>query len=82
MVSERIKMNSNLGLFCNQYFWRTRQQQEIDYIEDSNGSLQAFEFKYSKTKPAYFSKTFTEQYHPTITVTINTENHHDFINKS
>ncbi len=82
MVSERVKMNANLGLFCNQYFWRTRQQQEIDYIEDSDGSLKAYEFKYSKSKPSNFSKTFTDEYHPTVTTTINTENYHDFLTVS
>ncbi|MDP8299593.1 MAG: ATP-binding protein [Candidatus Tantalella remota] len=45
MISERIKRNSNLGIRKNVYFWRTHQQKEIDYIEESGGKLEGFEFK-------------------------------------
>ena len=52
------------GVSANRYFWRNQQQQEIDYIEDRDGVLHAFEFKWStsgKTKiPAAFSKTYPD----------------------
>ncbi|MFZ1750622.1 MAG: ATP-binding protein [Saprospiraceae bacterium] len=82
MVSERVKMNMNLGLYCNQYFWRTRQQQEIDYIEEANGAIRAYEFKYRKVKLSKFSKSFTDEYHPVSTETINTTNFHEFLSKT
>jgi len=53
-IIERIKHNQNIRQFVNTYFWRTYDQKEIDYIEESGGKLQAFEFKFnkkSKTKP-------------------------------
>jgi hypothetical protein len=53
-VIERIKHNQNKRQFVNTYFWRTYDQKEIDYIEESGGNLQAFEFKFNekvKTKP-------------------------------
>jgi hypothetical protein len=44
------------------YFWRTTQQQEIDYIEEVNGEYHLFEFKWKKKKDARFSKTFLRSY--------------------
>ncbi|MBM3404035.1 MAG: ATP-binding protein [Bacteroidetes bacterium] len=44
-IAERMKYLQNKRLFANQYFWRTYQQKEIDYIEESGGSLTAFECK-------------------------------------
>jgi len=45
------------------YFWRTRQKQEIDYIEEWKKKLYAFEFKWNVRKsakiPTTFSKTYT-----------------------
>ncbi len=35
------------------YFWRTQQQQEIDYVEDSDGMITAFEFKSGKRKVSF-----------------------------
>ena len=82
MVGERLKMNNNTAYHCMSYFWRTRQQQEIDYIEDADGSLHAFEFKYSKQKSAKFSKSFIDEYHPRQSSVINPENYHDFLTKT
>ena len=82
MVSERVKMNMNLGLFCNQYFWRTRQQQEIDYIEEANGTIRAYEFKYGKDRPSKFSRSFTDEYKPMSTQTIHPTNFHEFLSKT
>lgn len=49
-ISERIKRNHYMGHHCNMYFWRTTSQQEIDYIEESNGQLSAFEMKWNPKK--------------------------------
>lgn len=46
---------------ASMYFWRTQTQQEIDYVEEKDGLLQAFEFKYRNTKvkpPKIFSETY------------------------
>jgi len=61
MISERFKQNSILGRQVNTYFWRTHQQQEIDYLEDSKGNLKGFEFKWKAGKyriPKIFLKTY------------------------
>src|SRR3989339_1071925 len=60
-ISERIKWNQNKNKNCNIYFWRTHDGQEIDYIEESEGKIQAFEFKWKKQKYKA-PKKFTDFY--------------------
>lgn len=62
LVSERIKQNRYKLTLAKSYFWRTTQQQEIDYIEEVGTSLKAFEFKWNPKRKAKISKTFTQQY--------------------
>lgn len=61
MVAERLKYQSYCGMRPNNYFWRTYRQQEIDWIEEYNGKLSAYEIKYAKkfNKPP---KQWTEHY--------------------
>ena len=49
-ISERMKHNHYQQNFCNIYFWRTKSQQEIDYIEEQNGQMTAFEMKWNPKK--------------------------------
>jgi len=79
LVSERIKFLSNNYLFVNKYFWRTTQQQEIDYIEDHNGNLNAYEFKWGIAKKTRFPRTFINAYPESETSIISKENYMDFI---
>ena len=44
-ISERIKYNRYNGRYVNMYFWRTTQQQEIDYVEEAAGAMTAFEME-------------------------------------
>lgn len=46
-VIERIKRNINMSRFANYYFWRTYDKKEIDLIEEAEGELKGFEFKWS-----------------------------------
>ena len=62
-ISERIKANEYEGRYAKNYFWRTTQQQEIDYIEESDGQFAVFEMKWNPRKkttplPAAFLKTY------------------------
>lgn len=50
VIAERMKQNVYAGSFAQSYFWRTRQQHEIDYLEDVDGQLHAFEFKWNERK--------------------------------
>ena len=62
-ISERIKANQYAGRYVNSYFWRTNQQQEIDYIEESDGSFSVFEMKWNPKRantkiPSPFINTY------------------------
>ena len=50
LITEKLKMNSALGIDAKIYFWRTTQQQEIDYIEDVEGDLTVYEFSLNVNK--------------------------------
>lgn len=62
-VSERKKYNHYNGRYVKSYFWRTTQQQEIDYIEETDGTFTAFEMKWNPRKAnASFPSTFLNAY--------------------
>ncbi|MEE0909125.1 MAG: ATP-binding protein [Muribaculaceae bacterium] len=63
-ISERIKANHYAHRHAKSYFWRTTQQQEIDYIEDCDGKIDAFELKWNKraAAKARMPEIFTKSY--------------------
>lgn len=78
IISERIKFNSSRGLNGNIYFWRTKRGAEIDYLEETNGELSAFEFKWNKGK-AKRPKVFLEAYPGSAFETVSRENYRGFV---
>jgi len=50
MISERVKYQNYHGVHSNNYFWRTYDQQEIDWIEEREGKLFAYEFKWKEQR--------------------------------
>ena len=62
VIAERMKSNEYYHRWVNRYFWRTKQQQEIDYLEESGGKLHAYEIKWNPRAKASITKTFTEAY--------------------
>lgn len=79
IISERKKLNAYTNHFCNTYFWRTTAQQEIDYIEEFDGKLFAWEFKWNSKKKNNITKTFINEYHPQKTANITPDNMEEFI---
>jgi predicted AAA+ superfamily ATPase len=61
LISERLKQISN-DIPRNYYFWRTTQQQEVDYVEEVNGTFYGYEFKWNERKKIKFPLTFTKNY--------------------
>ena len=62
-ISERIKANQYAGRYVNSYFWRTNQQQEIDYIEECDGRFSLFEMKWNpKRANTQFPSSFLSTY--------------------
>lgn len=55
LVSERLKRNSSMESLARSYFWRTKQQQEIDYLEVLARKITAYEFKWNPKRKVNFS---------------------------
>jgi predicted AAA+ superfamily ATPase len=81
VISERLKFNSYNELWTNTYFWRTKEQKEIDYIEDSDGILSAFEIKWSPNAKYKRPKQFLETYENSIFKVIHKDNIEEFLAK-
>lgn len=52
MIAERVKYQHYHELLVYNYFWRTYDQQEIDWVEDRGGQLHGYEFKWNPRKSA------------------------------
>jgi len=78
LVSERIKLLSYTQSLSKPYFWRTTQQQEIDYIETNADAVNAFEFKWSPIKKVKLPKSFQDAYNPNFLV-VNKDNFRTFL---
>ena len=63
LVAERMKQNSYKFTLAKPYFWRTPQQQEVDYVEEKGQQLYGFEFKWDQKKKPNLPKTFMDKYH-------------------
>ncbi|MFH1519948.1 MAG: ATP-binding protein [Candidatus Omnitrophota bacterium] len=50
IIIERIKKQEYLGISANNYFWRTYNQKEIDFVEERQGKLYGYEIKWSDDK--------------------------------
>jgi uncharacterized protein len=61
-ITERLKFNHYHRRFVNTYFWRTYDQKEIDYIEERDGHLTCFEFKYAEGATGKFPAEFSATY--------------------
>ena len=62
LISERRKVINYQRISTNSFFWRTQDQQEIDYIEERDGQFHAYEIKWNPKAKVRFSKTFTRAY--------------------
>jgi len=82
LVSERFKFLKYNDIWANSYFWRTYDQQEIDYLEERDGKLFAYEFKWSSKQKARLPKTFSNAYPDNHFKVINQENFEEFIMKT
>ena len=66
LVSERVKQLRYQQDRRQIYFWRTTQQQEVDYVEVINGSVFGYEFKWNPRRKIRFPKTFEKTYNATV----------------
>lgn len=78
LISERIKYLKYHKRYTKTYFWRTAQQQEIDWIEEVDGTITAYEFKWKSKKNIKFPQKFIDAYQAEVKV-IDTDNYYEFI---
>lgn len=77
-ISERQKYLSYNRISANKFFWRTYTQKEIDYMEEREGVLHAYEMKYSG-KSVKAPAVFLENYPDSVFSEINRDNYLDFL---
>jgi predicted AAA+ superfamily ATPase len=79
LVSERVKYLAYQQKWVNNWYWRTTEQQEIDYVEEENGQLSAYEFKWNPKAKGSVPNSFKKTY-PTATINIiHRENFEQFL---
>lgn len=79
MVSERMKYSQYSQNWANSWYWRTKEQKEIDYIEEQDGVLTAFEFKWNPYAKRKIPKLFLETYTGSEFKIIHRDNLEDFL---
>jgi len=78
LALERVKTHKNKGVFSNYYFWRTWDQEEIDWVEEREGKLFGYEFKWTK-KRSKEPKDWKETYPEAQYEVVQKENFTDFL---
>lgn len=80
VISQRVQRQLVREPDCRSFFWRTTQQQEVDYLEETSGELRAFEVKWNPKKAEKaINKTFTSAYPEAICRGVSPENYMEVI---
>lgn len=79
VLAERAKYQSYTNKQMTNFFWRTYEQQEIDWIEESGGKLMAYEIKWNPTKTVRVPPAWTKAYPESSFQVIHPENYLDWI---
>jgi predicted AAA+ superfamily ATPase len=79
LITERKKTLNHADQSVKTYFWRTTQQQEVDYIEEKGIILSAFEMKWNSKKVARLPLTFSKAYEIAAFECVTPNNYVDFL---
>lgn len=79
LISERRKYLAYSERWVNSWFWRTKTQQEIDLIEEEDGKLRSYEFKWLTHKKAFQPVSFKNAYPGTAFTIVTPDNMEDFL---
>lgn len=79
VIIERLKYKYNNGLHTKDYFWRTHKQHEIDFVEEVDGVLHAYEIKYNPKRKAKWSQDFKTAYPDHTLNVVHRDNLLDFV---
>jgi predicted AAA+ superfamily ATPase len=78
LVAERLKKQEYKQIYSSNYFWRTWEGQEIDWVEERDGNVFGFEIKWGNKQIKPPSKWLSTYKNAEFKM-INTENYLDFI---
>lgn len=81
MIGERIKYQRYNKILVNNYFWRTYDQQEIDWVEERGGKLYGYEFKWSTKKYVKTPRAWEKNYENAAFEVIHPDNYLGWIRK-
>ncbi len=79
MISERIKFQHYHKIVSNNYFWRTYDKQEIDWIEEREGQLYAYEFKWNPSKKPKTPIAWANAYPEAMFTVIHPDNYAEWV---
>jgi len=79
LVMERLKKQAYTPILANNFFWRTWDQMEIDWIEEREGKLFGYEFKWTTSKPNKAGVFFVQTYPEASVKTVTVDTYLDFI---
>lgn len=79
IVAERLKAQQYKQTYAKGYFWRTTAKQEIDYLEECDGLLSAFEFKWNPHRKATMPAAFARSYPDVEFKVVTRDNYFEFL---
>jgi predicted AAA+ superfamily ATPase len=79
MMSERKKYNNNRRFYNNSYYWRTHAGQEVDLVEEYDGTYHPYEFKWQKDRTGRGAAAFETLYGAAPTTVVNRHNFIRFV---
>ena len=79
LASERMKKQEYHKLFKQNYFWRTYDQQELDWLETEAEDIAGYEFKWNENKKSKIPTAFAKAYPEAAFEVITKKNYLDFI---
>lgn len=79
LVSERLKHLHYSGKWVNYWYWRTKAQKEIDFVEEGNGKINAYEFKWNPNAKIKPPSLFLKEYKNSTFMVVNQNNFEKFL---
>ncbi|OGM30104.1 hypothetical protein A2630_04615 [Candidatus Woesebacteria bacterium RIFCSPHIGHO2_01_FULL_44_10] len=79
LISERLKNQEYQSIHTNNYFWRTWDKKEIDWVEMREGKLFGYEIKWKKDKGSKAKSEWLDTYQEASFQVVNQENYFEFI---
>ena len=79
VISERVKRQAYDRTLVNNYFWRTYDQQEIDWVEERAGALHGYEFKWNPNKQPKVPRSWAKTYQEATFSVIHSDNYEEWL---